>query len=163
MMFHVNAPASLCFDAFAAAVFVIDRLPSFPLGDKSPFELLFDSPPNYAIFKPFGCRVFPYLRDYVENKLAPRSRPCIFWATTSSIRGFVVLIWTHLEYSPHVMLSLMKLPPLFRFQHSLLHLRVVSLMTSLLSWMPSCHETHLRRLCMVVRCSLSSRSLDLWL
>lgn len=83
MMFHANAPASLWFDAFTTAVFVINRLSSSLLGDKSPFELLFNSPPNYAIFKPFGCRVFPYLRDYAANKISPHSRPCIFLGYSS--------------------------------------------------------------------------------
>lgn len=78
MIFHSFAPASLWFDASVTAVYVIDRLPCFILDNKSPYELLFDCAPNYVIFKPFGCRIFTYLRDYAKIKLAPRSRPCIF-------------------------------------------------------------------------------------
>lgn len=88
MLFHAHAPASFWFDAFATAVHVINRLPYFVLDHQSPYEVLFGCAPNYANFKPFGCRVFPYLRDYSPHKLAPRSRPCIFLGYSSSHEGF---------------------------------------------------------------------------
>lgn len=44
-------------------------------------------PQNYGNFKPFGCWVFPFLRDYTDNKLSPRSRPCIFLGYSSSYKG----------------------------------------------------------------------------
>lgn len=88
MLFHAHAPASLWFDAFATAVYAINRLPSAVLSNKSPFELLYGSAPNYANFKPFGCRVFPFLRDYADHKLAPRSRPCIFIGYSSLHKGY---------------------------------------------------------------------------
>lgn len=88
MLFHAFAPASLWFDAFATAVYVINRLPSSVLDNKSPYELLFHYAPNYVIFKPFGCRVFSFLRDYAANKLSPRSHPCIFLGYSSAHKGF---------------------------------------------------------------------------
>lgn len=88
MLFQAHAPTSLWFDAFATAVFVINKLSSPLLRDTSPFQLLSGSAPNYANFKPFGCRVFPYLRDYAAHKLEPRSRPCIFLGYSSIYKGF---------------------------------------------------------------------------
>ena len=35
-----------------------------------------------------GCRVYPYLRDYMPNKLSPRSMPCIFLDYISAHKGF---------------------------------------------------------------------------
>lgn len=69
-------------------VYVINRIPSSILENKSPFEVAYGSAPNYANFKPFGCRVYPYLRDYSPHKLAPHSRPCIFLGYSSSYKGF---------------------------------------------------------------------------
>lgn len=66
MLFHAHALTSLWFDAFATIVFVINRLPSVVLHDKSPFDLLFGSFSNYANFMPFGCHVYAFLRDYVS-------------------------------------------------------------------------------------------------
>lgn len=88
MMFHANVPALFWFDAFATVTYVINRIPTPILDNKSPFELLYQALPNYENFKPFGCRVFPYLRDYAPNKLAPRSRPCIFMGYSGSRKGF---------------------------------------------------------------------------
>lgn len=43
---------------------------------------------QYANFKVFDCRVFPYLCDYSLNKLSPRSKPCIFLGCSSIYKGF---------------------------------------------------------------------------
>jgi len=37
---------------------------------------------------PFGCLVFPYLRDYAPHKLSPRSCPCVFLGYSMSHHGF---------------------------------------------------------------------------
>lgn len=78
MMFHGHVPAQYWVHAFSFAVYIINRLPSKVLGSKSPFELLFAQVPSYDNFCPFGCRVYPYLRDYSAHKLSPRSISCVF-------------------------------------------------------------------------------------
>lgn len=88
MLFNANAPASLWVDAFSLATNIINRLPSKILDYKSPFELLYHSTPNYNVFKEFGCRVFPYLRNYSTNKLAPRSISCVFIGYSSQYKGY---------------------------------------------------------------------------
>lgn len=88
MLFNSHAPSSFWLDAFSAAVYTINRLPTMVLDNKSPFEELFGQIPDYANFHPFGCRVYPYLRDYSANKLAPRSIPCIFMGYSSQHKGF---------------------------------------------------------------------------
>ncbi|KAJ0640006.1 putative RNA-directed DNA polymerase [Helianthus annuus] len=75
-------------DAFSSAVYIINRLPSSLLDGKSPFELLYHTVPNYALFKAFGCRVFPCLRDYTPHKLAPCSLPCLFIGYCSKYKGY---------------------------------------------------------------------------
>ncbi|KAJ9552406.1 LOW QUALITY PROTEIN: hypothetical protein OSB04_016451 [Centaurea solstitialis] len=118
MLFHANAPSAFWLDAFSTAVYTINRLPTrildgksscylvafqtmlisilldvnrLPtriLDGKSPYEMLFGRVPNYANFHPFGCQVFPYLRDYAKNKLAPRSISCIFLGYSTHHKGF---------------------------------------------------------------------------
>ena len=58
------------------------------LENKSPYELLFSAIPHYANFRAFGCRVYPYLRDYSANKLSPRSTPCIFIGYSNQYKGY---------------------------------------------------------------------------
>lgn len=73
---------------FLHIIYIINHLPSSVLENKSPFETLFHSVPNYGLFKPFGTRVNPCLRDYASHKLAPRSRPCIFLGYSVAHKGF---------------------------------------------------------------------------
>lgn len=81
-MFRSHRPTSMWFDAFSTIVHIICRLPSSILGNKSPFKLLFHTALSYSNFKPFGYRVYLYLRDYT------RSHPCIFHGYSSSFKGF---------------------------------------------------------------------------
>ncbi|KAJ9557137.1 hypothetical protein OSB04_011751 [Centaurea solstitialis] len=91
MLFHAHIPTGYWIDAFSSVAYIINRLPSKILDDKSPFELLYSRVPSYDNFKTFGCQVFPYLRDYSANKLAPRSIPCIFIGYSSQYKGFCCL------------------------------------------------------------------------
>lgn len=88
MMFNAQAPSQYWFDAFSAATYTINRLPSAVLQGKTSFELLFGLIPNYTNFHPFGCRVFPCLHHYATHKLMPRSAPCIFLGYSCNYKGF---------------------------------------------------------------------------
>ena len=88
MLFNASAPASLWVDAFSFAVYIINRLPSSVLDNKSPFELLYHTQPNFQVFHIFGCRVYLYLRNYLDHKLAPRSIPCIFIGYNTQYKGY---------------------------------------------------------------------------
>nr|CAN65250.1 hypothetical protein VITISV_007535 [Vitis vinifera] len=88
LLFHSHLSPRFWVDAFSTATYIINRLPTPLLGGKSPFELLYGHSPHYENFHPFGCRVYPCLRDYMPNKLSPRSIPCIFLGYSPSHKGF---------------------------------------------------------------------------
>ena len=88
MLFNAHVPTSFWVDAFTSATYIINRVPTPLLANKSPFQILFDQLPNYSNFRVYGCRVFPYLRDYAKHKLKPRSLPCIFLGYSASHKGF---------------------------------------------------------------------------
>ncbi|GJS04403.1 retrovirus-related pol polyprotein from transposon TNT 1-94 [Tanacetum coccineum] len=88
MLFNAHVPASYWVDAFTTATFIINRLPTPLLKNKSPFELLFNQHPQYDNFRTYGCQVFPYLRDYSQHKLEPRSIPCIFIGYSLQHKGY---------------------------------------------------------------------------
>ena len=88
MLFHSHTSPRFWVDAFSIATYIINRLPTPLLKGKSPFELLYGSPPNYENFHPFGCRVYPCLRDYMPTKFSPHSIPCIFMGYRSFYKGF---------------------------------------------------------------------------
>lgn len=57
-----HSSLSHCFrdDAFLMATYLINRLPTTPLGI-SPFENLFNKSPDFSVMKVFGCACYPYL------------------------------------------------------------------------------------------------------
>lgn len=64
--------------AFSTAVYLINRLPKPVLSQTSPYQKLFLSSPNYSKLRVFRCACFPWLRPYALNKLADRSKRCVF-------------------------------------------------------------------------------------
>lgn len=88
LLFNSHTPPIYWVHAFTTAVYIINRLPSKVLKNKSPFEQIFSQSPDYANFRTFGCRVYPYLRNYAAHKLSPRSLPCIFLGYCTQYKGF---------------------------------------------------------------------------
>ncbi|KAG8482529.1 hypothetical protein CXB51_024309 [Gossypium anomalum] len=88
MLAHASMPLSCWTDAFGCAVYLINRLPSSPLGSLSPYEKLFHVKPNYSFLRVFGCLCFPSLRSFNSHKLQFRSSPCIFLGYSSSHHGY---------------------------------------------------------------------------
>ncbi|GJT08980.1 retrovirus-related pol polyprotein from transposon RE1 [Tanacetum coccineum] len=87
IMFNAYVPAIFWSHAFSSAAYIINRLPTKLLDNKSPYDLLFSMPPNYGNFHVIVCHVFPYLRDYSYHKLAPRSSPCVFLGYNTQYKG----------------------------------------------------------------------------
>lgn len=87
--------------------------------NKSPFEVLFATIPDYDMFRVLGCQVFPYLRDYSTHKLAPHSAPCIFLGYNSSYKGYLCLDPTtnHIYTTQHNMLNVASTIFLFLGKH----------------------------------------------
>jgi hypothetical protein len=57
-------------DAFLTSVFLINRLSTKVLGNKTPYFLLQKTEPTYMALRVFGCVCYPLLCPYNYNKLA---------------------------------------------------------------------------------------------
>ncbi len=88
MLFHARLPKNLRLEAFFTAVYLINRLPSSTIGMHTPFFKLHGIHPDYKSLKVFGCRCFPYLRDYAKNKFEPKSYPCVFLGYSPIHKGY---------------------------------------------------------------------------
>lgn len=86
---HSSIPYSYWSDAFVTAVFLINRLSTPVLSNKSHFEVLFHQKSDYMFLKTFGCQCWPNLRPYNKHKINFRSLPCIFLGYSSSHHGYL--------------------------------------------------------------------------
>lgn len=75
-------------EAFATAVFLINRLPTMVLHGLSPSATIFKTKPDYSFLKIFNCQCFPYLRPDNSHKLSYRSIPCTFLGYSPSHKGY---------------------------------------------------------------------------
>ena len=88
MMIALSIPKRFWVEAFTTTVFLINWLLSNNLGMSSPFSLLYGREPKYSSLRVFGCRCFPYLRNYSSDKLSPCSLPCVFLGYSDQYKGY---------------------------------------------------------------------------
>ncbi|CAA7051061.1 unnamed protein product [Microthlaspi erraticum] len=91
LMFQSNMPLVYWSDCVLTAVFLINRTPSLLLQKRSPYEVLFQKPPDYAFLRSFGCLCYvsTHLKD--RNKFSPRAVPCVFLGYSFGYKGYKVL------------------------------------------------------------------------
>ncbi|TQD95848.1 hypothetical protein C1H46_018590 [Malus baccata] len=75
--------------ACQTSVYLINRMPSPALGNKSPFQLVYNFIPTIQHLKVFGCSCYPWLRPYTSTKLDPRTTKCVFLGYASKYKGFL--------------------------------------------------------------------------
>ncbi|XP_010256211.1 PREDICTED: uncharacterized protein LOC104596654 [Nelumbo nucifera] len=76
LRFQAHLPISFWGECVLTARYLINQTPSTLLGDKTPYEMLFEQSPSYKHLRVFGCLCFSHTRD--RDKFAARSRKCIF-------------------------------------------------------------------------------------
>lgn len=73
------------------AVYLINRTPSPLPNDRSPFEILFKTKPNYTRHKVFGCLAFATTLANGKHKFDPRDRKYVFIRYPFGIKGYRLL------------------------------------------------------------------------
>jgi hypothetical protein len=87
-LYHASVPLRFWDDAFQTACYLINCLPTPILHQKSSFESLFHSSPDYSLLKIFGSACWPNLRPYNSHKLQPRSLQCVFLGYSLRHKGY---------------------------------------------------------------------------
>ncbi|CAJ2671926.1 unnamed protein product, partial [Trifolium pratense] len=91
LLSQANLPMKYWDHAFVTAAFLINRIPTPVLDNKSPYYVLLNKQPDYKALKIFGCACFPFLRPYHTTKLAYRSQECVFLGYSSTYKGYKCL------------------------------------------------------------------------
>jgi hypothetical protein len=78
-------------EAFATAIFLINRLPYRVINNETPHERLLGQTPDYSFLRMFGCACWPNLRPYNDRKLAFRSKQRVFLGYSPLHKGFKCL------------------------------------------------------------------------
>lgn len=91
LLFQSHLPKILWSYVVLHSVFLINRLPTPLLKDKSPFEILYQSQPDYTYHKVFGCLSFASTLAANRHKFDSRARRCIFLGYKSEVKGFILM------------------------------------------------------------------------
>lgn len=64
--------------AFSVAIYLINRVSSKSIANKSPHQTLYKRFPNYSLFKVYGCLCYPLLLEKGWSKFDSKSIECVF-------------------------------------------------------------------------------------
>lgn len=90
LLFQSHMPKVFWSHAVSHAVFLINRLPTTALKQKSPFELLFSKLPDFSFLKIFGSLCYASSLNRARTKLDPRARQCVFLGFQNGTKGYLV-------------------------------------------------------------------------
>ena len=88
LMFQASLPSPFWGHAILMATSIINRLPSYLLSWKTPFERLYQKPPTYDLLKVFGCLCFATITQPHRDKFSPRATRCIFLGLSPGQKAF---------------------------------------------------------------------------
>lgn len=87
--FQANLPYIFCAGALSTTCYLINKLPTPKLNNQSPYQLLYQKPPQYHHLKIFGCLYFSWLKLYAQHKLSTRSTNCIVIGYAPYQKGYI--------------------------------------------------------------------------
>jgi len=107
LIFQSNLP--ILFWNFATShVFLLNRLPSKVLHNKSPYDILYNSSPDLTFIKVFGCEAFASTLAHNRTKLDPQARQYVYLGHKPGIKGSLLydLHTREVFFYPEVFLSM---------------------------------------------------------
>jgi hypothetical protein len=88
LLLSASIPEHFWGEAALTTVYTINRVSSPTTLNRSPYELLYGSPPDYQSLRIFGCVCFVLLPPHERTKLEPRSRLCCFLGYDIEHKGY---------------------------------------------------------------------------
>lgn len=102
LRFQSGLPIKFWGECILVATHLINRIPTHVLHNKTPYECLYNKPPDYDMLKVFGCLCYASIHD--PNKFSPRVIRAIFLGYPHGLKGYKLLnLDTHQQFtSRHV-------------------------------------------------------------
>lgn len=97
LRFQTALPLIYWGDCVLTAVHLLNRLPSFVLNHKTPYEVLYNELPSYDHLKIFGCLAFASNPSISADKFTMRGVPCVFLGYPPTKKGYKLLDLTTMQ------------------------------------------------------------------
>ncbi|GKC11056.1 retrovirus-related pol polyprotein from transposon TNT 1-94 [Tanacetum coccineum] len=78
LRFHYHLSLKFWGDCVTTTTFLINRLPSFVMRNKTPYEILFSQVPSYSHLRVFGSFAIVSNPFEIPDKFAPKGTACVF-------------------------------------------------------------------------------------
>ncbi|KAL0448192.1 UNVERIFIED_CONTAM: Retrovirus-related Pol polyprotein from transposon RE2 [Sesamum latifolium] len=88
LMFQSSLPSQFWTEALLTATYIVNRLPTSVLCWKTPYEVLYQKPVDYAWLKVFGCLVFATNVIPHKSKFTKRAHKCVFLGYALGQKGY---------------------------------------------------------------------------
>jgi len=98
LMIQFGLPKAYWSYVVSYVVYIINRLPSTVINYKTPYELLYKTPPTYLNLRIFGSLCFASTLENNRTKLEPRARKCVFFGFKTGIKGYVLLDTNNINF-----------------------------------------------------------------
>ncbi|XP_019260138.1 PREDICTED: uncharacterized protein LOC109238158 [Nicotiana attenuata] len=91
LLFQSKLPLRFWDECVLCATYIINRLPSNSINNKTPYELIYKRKPKYSHLKSFGCLCYPNVPIPHRDKFSPRTAPHVFVGYPFNTKGYKVL------------------------------------------------------------------------